>query len=333
DYRYHIAHQLVGYGEANFQLDAAVVNIIAPNNSAAYTRVGTICANPRITIRNTGATDLTELTINYWLNDAQTPQSYQWTGNLGFMEEKVVEIPSTAELWFDMQGDNNRFFAEVLHPNQGTDEYAFNNQMQAKFDIPEVLPRTFTIETRTNNNHSENSYQMYRGDGSLVRINGLASPNTTFTDNYVLPPGCYRLEFKDLGGDGIQWWANPNQGTGYVRILDENGDGIKTFESDFGGGFIYNFTTDFALPVEEVNFLTSIKVFPNPAEDVCTLEAEDLSRAEIRLTNVSGQQVYAPVLSRTATSVSFDLGALSAGVYLISIQNGEVRTSRKVMVK
>ena len=151
DYRYHIAHQVVGYGDANFQLDAAVVGISAPNNSAEFTRVGTVCANPSITIRNTGATELNALTINYWLNDAQSPQTFEWTGSLDFMEEEEVTIPSSPELWFDIIGDNNKFHVEIANPNQGADEYSFNNKMSSNFNIPEVLPSKFTIEFRTNN--------------------------------------------------------------------------------------------------------------------------------------------------------------------------------------
>ena len=47
DYRYHIAHQIVGYGPANFNQDAAVVEIITPNNSAEYTCLLYTSPSPR----------------------------------------------------------------------------------------------------------------------------------------------------------------------------------------------------------------------------------------------------------------------------------------------
>jgi hypothetical protein len=73
-YTYHVAHQLVGYGSANHTLDAAVIDIITPNNTALYTRVGKTCGNPIIKIQNTGSTNLTSLTISYWMNGSTSPQ-------------------------------------------------------------------------------------------------------------------------------------------------------------------------------------------------------------------------------------------------------------------
>ena len=52
--RYHIAHQLVSYGPANFNLDARINDVIAPSKKALYARVNPICANPIIEIQNTG---------------------------------------------------------------------------------------------------------------------------------------------------------------------------------------------------------------------------------------------------------------------------------------
>ena len=203
DYRYHIAHQLVGYGAANFQLDAAVVKIISPNNSAEYTRIGEICANPAVMIRNTGETELTQLTINYWLNDAQSPQSFEWTGSLGFMEEELVTIPSPKELWFDILVENNKFHVEISSPNQGTDEYDFNNNASASFNVPETLPQNLTIEFRTNNEPSDNQYQLVDGEGNVIGSNTLPAANNTYTDDYNLQDECYKIVVTDNGGDGV----------------------------------------------------------------------------------------------------------------------------------
>ena len=333
DYRYHIAHQLVGYGPANFQLDAAVIGIEAPNNSAEFTRVGTICANPTVVIRNTGASQLNQLNIQYWLNDSQSPQVYEWNGSLEFMEEVAVEIPSSPELWYDILSDGNVFHVEISNPNQGSDEYVHNNRMSSSFDFPEILPNNIILDFRTNNNAFENSFQLIDAAGNVVSSNSLPSSNSTYNEELQLSNECYKLIVQDTGGDGLQWWANPNQGTGFIRLRDENGSVLKTFESDFGGGFEYSFSTTFPVSSADLDFLTSIKVFPNPSSSYCTLEADDLSNAEINIVDIKGQIVPFEIVTRTNSLISLDINNLTHGVYFIVVRRDEIVTTRKLIVK
>ena len=331
DYRYHVAHQLVEYGEANFQQDAAVVEIIAPNNTAEYLRVGTICANPTIRIRNTGAQELTELTIKYWLNDSQNPQSFTWTGSLDFMDDEIVTISSPKEFWYDIQAENNIFHVNISNPNSGTDEYQFNNSMTSTLDVPSVFPYKMSVEFRTNNAPSQNSYQLFNSNGDVVGSNNLTSANTTYKDDYDLVDDCYKLIVYDNGGDGVQWWANPNQGTGYVRIKNESGSIVKTFEPDFGGGFEHSFTTDFEVSAEDLEYLTSLKVFPNPADQFFTLEGKELMDTKFKIIDITGNEINASITNQSDTSVSFDIDSFPSGIYFIMIQKGELITSRKLI--
>ena len=333
DYRYHIAHQLVGYGPANFQLDAAVTNVIAPNNSAEFRRVGTICKEPSIVIKNTGATTLTQLTINYWLNDSQNPQTYEWTGSLDFMEEEVVVIPSEPALWYDILDENNVFHAEIASPNQGADAYSFNNKISSSFDFPDILPNMLSVEFRTNNIPAQNSFQLFDATGAVVGGNTLPSANTTYTDDFELGNGCYKLIVEDTGGDGLQFFANTAQGNGFVRIVDGDGFSVKTFVSDFGGGFEFNFSTSFPVSVEDLEFLTSIKVFPNPANTHCSLEADDLLGAEVYLVDLLGRTVPANINSRSENLITLDVAHLDAGIYFMVITKEEVVTTRKVIIE
>lgn len=333
DYRYHVAHQVVGYGDANFGTDAAVVDVVAPNNAALYTRVGTICAEPIIMIQNTGAEELTSLTINYWLNDSQSPQTYQWTGRLEFMETEEVSIPSPANLWYDLIADNNKFYVEVSAPNGSTDEYSQNNTFNTNFEFPEIIPTDITIEFRTNNIPSQNNYRLVASDGSTVGSNNLFSGNTVYEDDFNLADGCYKLIVIDTGGDGVEWWANPGQGTGYIRIEDQTGSIIKIFEPDFGGGFEYSFSTSFPVSSEDLEFLTSIEVFPNPASDFTTVRMEDLAEARISLINAMGQTVAKPIQFSNDNEITFDTNNLETGLYYILIEKGEIVTTRKLVVE
>jgi len=333
DYRYHVAHQLIGYGEPNFQTDATVVNIMAPNNGAEFRRVGNICGNPTVVIRNTGAVDLTSLTIKYWINDSQNPQTYEWEGNLDFMEEETVEIPAPRSLWFDLLAENNRFYVEIANPNGGTDEYAFNNTKISTFDVPEVMEKDLVMSFRTNNNAFENTYELLDSDGNRVGFNPLPANNTTYSDPYTLTDGCYKLVVTDSAQDGVQWFASPAQGTGVIRIQNTNGLTLKTFEPDFGGGFEFNFNTNFSVSSEEIKFLTSIEVYPNPTSHLTTVAANDLAKANIFLMDVLGRNVSTNIQLQQDNSVTLDMKHLDAGVYFIVIQKEDLRTTRKLIVE
>lgn len=331
DYKYQVAHQLVGYGTANHTLDASVIEVIAPNNTALYTRVGTICANPTIVIQNTGSTTLTSLSIDYWINDSQSPQTYEWTGSLEFLDTEEVVIPSPSELWFDILDDNNTFTASVYAPNNGSDEYSYNNEYTSNFDFPKLIPQEFTIEFKTNNIANQNSYEILDSDDNIVGSNSLPESNTVYVDDYNFDLGCYKIRVVDTGGDGIQWWANPGQGAGYVKIKSNTGFTIKTFNPDFGGGFEYSFTTDFTLTIEELEFLTSIKVYPNPAIDNCTINAKEISNASLTFNDLLGKQIELPILNKENDKVMFDVSMLPSGVYIVTIKKDRLVTTRKII--
>ena len=333
DYRYHVAHQVVGYGEPNFQNDASIINIMAPNNGAEFRRVGNICDNPIVVVRNTGANDLTSVTINYWINDAQTPQTYTWEGNLEFMEEETIEIPAPRSLWFDVLQENNRFYAEVSNPNGAADDYVFNNSKSATFDLPEVMDNDIFVSFRTNNNAFENTYRLLDSEGNQVGFNALPANNTTYTDPYTLADDCFKFVVTDSAQDGIEWFASPAQGSGIIRFQNTNGVTVKTFEPDFGGGFEFNFSTNFVVSSEELEFLTSIALYPNPTNHLATIQASDLTKANVFVTDVLGRQVSTHILSHFDDAITLDVKHLDAGIYFVVIQKNDLRTTRKLIIE
>ena len=332
DYRYHVAHQVVGYGPANFQQDAALVQIVAPNNSAEFTRVGTICANPQVVLRNTGATVLENATIKYWINGSMSPQIFEWTGNLAFMEEEVVSISAPRELWFDVRSDNNEFFAEVVNPNSGIDMYPNNNLISSFFDFPKVLPSALEFRVRTNNFPAENSYVVLNSANEVVFSNSLPAANTTYTDVLDLGTDCYRIVFSDTGGDGLSFFANAGQGVGSAILRDDFRNTIETFEPDFGGSFEYSFTTDFALSAEEIVFLSSIEIYPNPTTNFATLMLENTEGVDIEVVDVLGRVQLVTEIDRSGLSIRLDVSSMSKGTYFVIIQKDDLRTTRKFQV-
>ncbi len=81
---------------------------------------------------------------------------------------------------------------------------------------------------------------------------------------------------------------------------------------------------------------TAWKVFPNPAQDrlYVSLRQDDVQPLTLRLFNAMGQQVYeaAPVQA-LSHRWEVDLQDLSAGMYVVSVQQGEKLLTRKLRVE
>lgn len=331
DYRYLAAHQLVSYGGANHSLDAAIVDVKAPSDKVLYSRKNPVCNNPVIVVRNTGSSPITDLQINYWVNNASVKQIHSWSGTLNYMDTVSIELPKN-DLWFyDMTASGNVFHAEIVKVNFTSDQYSYNNQYHSPFILPEMIPGLFTVEFRTNNLPTHNTYKIVDENGNIVGQSNFTAANTTYLDNYDLN-GCYSLVVEDLGQDGLSWWANSSQGTGYVRLKNASGQIIKTFNADFGGGFQYNFTTNSVLSFEQKESLSAhINVYPNPASGKVTLQGE-IRDAGIRWTDLLGRQVTVEGEAK-GDGMEFNISELKPGIYFISIEKGGDKAVKKVVVQ
>ncbi|WP_317898879.1 LamG-like jellyroll fold domain-containing protein [Aurantibacillus circumpalustris] len=333
DYRYIAAHQLISYGPANHTNDAAIIDVLAPSTKVMYSRTNPMCANPVVLIQNTGLGSVTSVDIDYWLNNSSQKQTYQWVGNLANMDTVSILLPING-LWTNgLQPSNNMFNAEITAVNAVADDYSYNNFYHSKFILPDLLPNEITVEFKTNNNPYENNYKLFDENGIDVSYGTpLVTANTVYADNYEIY-GCYKLVVQDAGGDGVQFWNNAAQGTGYVRIKNNVGTVLKTFQPDFGSGFEYSFSTTQPVFVGVKSELAdlNIRVFPNPAHDFFEVRGENLQNCSVILTDLIGRSIEVPVKIEK-TGLIFDTRNLNAGAYLISISKGNQKTIRKIII-
>ncbi|WP_196885297.1 LamG-like jellyroll fold domain-containing protein [Aureivirga sp. CE67] len=331
---YIVANQLVSYGEINHTLDAELVEVREPSNRVEFARFNSVCNDPKVVIKNTGATTLTSATIEYWVNNDGEKSTYEWTGSLEFNETAVVVLPTSDELWASAVSTTNTFFAEISAPNGGSDEYEFNNKYTSKFELPEVMPSNFTVYFKSNNRAYENNYRILDSDGNVVLERNNLNNNTIYEDDLELGLGCYTFEFNDTADDGIRWWANYQQaGIGEVKIL-QNGSTIKEFygNGDFGSGFIYNFTVAFPLSYEEVNAISDLEVYPNPASDEFFITGEKVQEAEITIFDSLGRSIEIPMTVED-NKLTFNTRNTASGVYIINIKKGAGTEVKKMVIE
>jgi hypothetical protein len=330
---YIVNSQLITYGAINHTLDAAIVEVREPSDRVEFTRFNSICHEPKITIQNTGSTALTSLEIEYWINNASQLTTYQWTGNLEFLETEIVTLPSWDNLWSTLQADNNKFHVEIKNPNGGTDEYEYNNHYVSSFEIPDVWPLSFVIQFKTNQAPEENSYDIRDYQGNVVFERSNMDANTQYRDTMDLGYGCYTFNVYDTDDDGISWWAN-NDGNGSIRIRRTDSPlSIKAFEGDFGDNIHFNFTTGAPLDLEDIEPVDIVDIYPNPVSSELTVTINGLKElVEVTFFNLHGQLVKS---SKVKTVNGFYKGQMSIeklpkGLYIVRISDGYTIKELKV---
>ncbi len=332
DYRYHIAHQLVTYDVPSFNIDARILDVIEPSDKIVNAKFNPSCSQPKIIVQNSGKNNITSLVINYWLNNSTVKQAYTWIGNLAFLDTAIITLPNYW-LWYNgITENNNKFYAEIKSVNNTTDEYAYNNKYESAFNKPDVVTGKFTIDVKTNNNPAENSYQLYDSDGKLVDSKTFDKANTLFSNTYTLG-GFYKLVVNDEGEDGINWWANTAQGTGFVRIRNEAGAVAKTLQPDFGKFIEYSFTTRWKLNNEEVAEENLFGIYPNPASNLFYLEGLNINNAIIKVTDILGHEMALNKNTIETNKIEFNSAVLKPGVYFVSIYNNGVQTVKQLVIQ
>lgn len=269
-----IETQLVNYKAPNFTLDAAIEDIISPTNADMHARKNSICARPEVVIKNTGTTPLTTVYITYGVVGGQ-PITHKWTGNLNFLDTAHVILPTFN--WAGISQDNYNFYATLSSPNDGLDEYQYNNTAKSVFTpTPTLAESSFEIRLRTNNQGGQSSWELKDLSGTVIASRSNCDDNTTYKDTVNLAPGCYEFRLKDTGEDGLSWWAN-NDGAGYIRFYKLTSGILKSFGPDFGAEILFNFTVGTTLSTAEYG-VSKLSVFPNPSHGEVYIEVPSTVR-------------------------------------------------------
>jgi hypothetical protein len=253
---------------------------------------------------------------------------YEWTGNLGFLEKEVVEIPVTDLGWWRDYHGTWTFTAQVydVEGYPSLDEYANNNVKSTRFEAPEMINGPFFVWFITNNKANENKYRLEDASGNIIFERNTLSNNTTYKDTFDLAPGCYSLVLEDSDHDGIAFWASQQfegETSGQFRVRLVGGNYVEIFPGDFGHYHRYNFSVGFALGLDEQQLTHEIEVYPNPTSGECTIEVsgEVDKNAEITIYDMLGRKVFADKMITTENFAEIhpDLSYLEKGQYIIHI--------------
>ena len=361
---YAVDGNLFFYGGINKTIDASLDQIVAPTNDENFFRENPTWGTPVVYVKNTGATTIDSITLQYGIKQSATMQTYTWYGSISPLTGTQITLPdlhqidelaahdSTTGSW-----DTATFIAEILKVNGVADNDQTNDTLTSQFASAPKWPTSIRIDFKTNNeaiasgsNICETSWIIYDADNNIFQQRANANISTMYIDTVNFwHSGFYRLQVYDSSCDGLQWWANSGTGitSGYLYVKPMTGltdipmHGYNyggTYNNDFGCGFTQYFyiqTADNGIRNISSNG-QSIEAYPNPAQNYVNVAIAGLLtvNGEIRIIDALGRTVS--VTNCNTANQQIDVSKLATGLYTIvfvNTQSGNELETRLLITK
>ena len=140
----------------------------------------------------------------------------------------------------------------------------------------------------------------------------------------------------NVNGNQATYPANPTSfGNGaassssWTYSIVFNTVGTYTYQCDIhvGGGMIGTVTVQLPAQINEITSKSNIKIFPNPATDYFTVNANQ-SLTKIMLYNSTGK-----LIKTYPSANNYDIKGMLSGIYFLKIETRGVDTVEKLIIK
>jgi len=260
---------LFQYSAPLAKTDVRIEDVIVPTKKNQWGRLNPAGFGIKIRIRNLGSEPLRKLLIVHG-SPGDRQLSYIWKGNLNFYETADIDLPG--EIPSGKGGLTYQF--ELLKPNDKKDEWEKDNKFISLYNAPPILPLEMIVRFTTNRYAHENGVYLTnsRNDTLFRRHNLSLDSLTLYTDTLRLNPGYYSFQLTDTAGNGLEFWAEPDQGEGYLRLFDIKGNLIHLFNPDCGNGEVLHFQADPDFERDTINAPVAVSLYPRQTSDAIHLE-------------------------------------------------------------
>lgn len=328
---YVISMHLMQYSAPENSIDAAIEEIINPSAAGYYSRTNPMCETIRLRLKNNGSDTLFTAEIRCQVDGGQA-FNHQWYGTIAPFESQVIQIP-VPNLDFWVGNNPAKFIAQIINPNNQTDEYPADNTKSSQFKRPDVYKQNFIIVYLSNNLPEENWYEVRDIAGNLHFARYTAEPNTLYYDTLDLPNGCYTINLVDSGLDGLSYWAYPEQGNGMFRLKKNGGANLKTFEPEFGHQILYSFSMEEEIQSPEYPE-ADFTIYPNPGKDKFYIAGSSAGEVrKIEVLDASGRRIMSKNYKESSLNqISIDLSRLPNGMYFLSLHGDRFLHQEKIML-
>lgn len=160
----------------------------------------------------------------------------------------------------------------------------------------------------------------------------------------LLLPGTYYFGFEQTGGIGSEIWGAIDEGAEEQATLWTNIMFLANSAGGWGyGGYVMGLRFNGIFPPPLISSINEVEesslefnLYPNPSEGIFNLElGGDIQGSfQVNVVNMLGQTTFTEAITVNGTTVkTIDLTHLEKGVYFVSLENGDERLVRKVVVK
>lgn len=329
-------------GNAGVAMESFWVNLMntcpAPSASKDVALLSTedtvnLCGNT-VLIQNMWNQPLTSATVQVY-KGAALLASQAWTGNLKPFGVTSISFPAGTPA----NGQGNLKYKLVV----SGDTNAQNDTLSSGYDMAQLSGNKIRIELKTDRLSYEDSWTLKDGNTVIAsKEYGLYDTMKVFTYNYTVNSGaCLRFALHDLYGNGIGGGSTfTTLDDGYIKIYDGNNNNLLASATGWGFGrhFVRHYRAAGApASVREEAQEASLDIVPNPASGMVTLNYSGMRAEEMTLTiaDMTGRKVYSRVPEKTTgtgNTLQFSVEDWPAGLYLLNLQSGSSRITRKLQV-
>jgi hypothetical protein len=220
---------------------------------------------------------------------------------------------------------------------------AYNIPIQKSVKSVVELPKDITLVFKTNND-ARDKFFVKDNEGNPIFERSQIEPNTEYSQKLSLQENkWYNLVVEDNDCDGLSWWANKEQGDGYVLIYNEDKTKLlEAFDPDFGCKIDYDFKTVSKNNKDTAQFIhKDYKLVTLNNEKDSTLRVilfTPYNKEEDLTLYIQNRKTKDTVLTKTYTKNStFDIplnySSIEKGVYWVKISCGDFSDQRLLVIK
>lgn len=282
---------------------------------------------PKFKLKNNGNLDLTELTINYKVNDGDI-NTFDWTGNLAFLDYETVTLPAINFT----SGEENQILIYTENPNGTPDQYPKNDTIVHSVSGAGYTASEVNLYLKTDDYPEEITWEMLDDEENIIHSGGpYTQAGQLILETFNLESDkCYRFTLNDSGENGLE-------SPGMFRLYHGNNEVILQGLGDFGSVLSTDFHSDNTVDIHTEELASEISVYPNPFTDQTSikLSTTQSGHLQVRMYSVIGELVYENdhgTLPSGEHSISLNSNNINAGVYLLNIViEDKVYTERVVI--
>jgi hypothetical protein len=295
-----------------------------------HKRQNPICSQPEVIVSNPGNTAIQSIDFSYGVAGGPV-STYTWNGSLAPYAKADILLPQPLYTGTGFPD----FKVEITGVNGGADNNSQNNIIYSQVPMTKLLPNTFIINLRTNNAPEQNSYTLKDAGGNVLYSRSGMQANTLYKDTVQLGNSCYTFQLTDEGDNGLDWWAAPDEGKGYLRFNKVSGPMLVNFNPDFGSGITYNFNTTYGLSVPKNDPAEKLSVYPNPANDIIAIDfsAIHFQTGRLSITDARGRQMNSEQINAKSSEYKLNVSQFVKGVYFIRLQAEDAIYTEKMVVE